>query len=104
MFREHPKVLVQDKPVNEESLTIQLDLTIPVLPEQIIEESVEQEPKDISLELDLSSQDSILMKDKSDNLNNNIINRYLVSSIFNLGTHLHGFENNVYWFAKRSMM
>ncbi|XP_052026212.1 heat shock factor protein 3 [Apodemus sylvaticus] len=72
---EHPKVLVQDKPVNEESLTIQLDLTIPVLPEQIIEESVEQEPKDISLELDLSSQDSILMKDKSDNLNNNIINR-----------------------------
>uniref|UniRef100_D0VYS2-2 Isoform 2 of Heat shock factor protein 3 n=1 Tax=Mus musculus TaxID=10090 RepID=D0VYS2-2 len=72
---EHPKVPVQDKPMNEESLTIQLDLTIPVLPEQITEESVEQEPKDISLELDLSSQDSILMKDKSDNLYNNIINR-----------------------------
>jgi hypothetical protein len=77
-------VPVQDKPMNEESLTIQLDLTIPVLPEQITEESVEQEPKDISLELDLSSQDSILMKDKSDNLYNNIINRYSVSSIFNL--------------------
>uniref|UniRef100_A0A8C6HUP3 Uncharacterized protein n=1 Tax=Mus spicilegus TaxID=10103 RepID=A0A8C6HUP3_MUSSI len=73
--KKHPKVPVQDKPMNEESLTIQLDLTIPVLPEQITEESVEQEPKDISLELDLSSQDSILMKDKSDNLYNNIINR-----------------------------
>ncbi|GAB1302986.1 Heat shock factor protein 3 [Apodemus speciosus] len=81
---EHPKVLVQDKPVNEESLTIQLDLTIPVLPEQIIEESVEEEPKDISLELDLSSQDSILMKDKSDSLNNNIINRDKMNDKMNM--------------------
>ncbi|XP_003752115.1 heat shock factor protein 3-like [Rattus norvegicus] len=72
---EHAEVSVQDKPTDEESLTIQLDLTIPVLPEQITQESVEQEPKDISLELDLSSQDSPLMKDDSDNLYNNIINR-----------------------------
>ncbi|XP_028630188.1 heat shock factor protein 3-like isoform X2 [Grammomys surdaster] len=72
---EHPLVSVQDKPMNEESLTIQLDLTIPVLPEQMTEESIEQEPKDISLELDLSSQDSILMKDKPDILYDNIINR-----------------------------
>ncbi|XP_034341770.1 heat shock factor protein 3-like [Arvicanthis niloticus] len=73
--REHPIMSVQDKPMNEESLTIQLDLTIPVLPEQITEESIEQEPKDISLELDLSSQDPILMKDKSDIFYDNIINR-----------------------------
>ncbi|XP_031221136.1 heat shock factor protein 3-like [Mastomys coucha] len=72
---EYPTVSVQEKPMNEESLTIQLDLTIPILPEQITEESVEPEPKDISLELDISSQDSIFMKDKSDNLYNKTINR-----------------------------
>ncbi|XP_005081206.1 heat shock factor protein 3-like [Mesocricetus auratus] len=70
-----PNVSVPDIPTNEDSLTIQLDLTIPFLQEQITKKSFEQEPKDMPLQLELSPQDSVLMEDKSDNLCNNIINR-----------------------------
>lgn len=78
--------------MNEDSLTVHLDLSIPFLEEKIIDESFEQEPEDINLESVLSSQDSGLMEDTSDILYNNIIYRYSVSSIFNLDVHLHGFE------------
>lgn len=83
---------VPDVPVNEDSMTIHLDLTIPFLQEEITDESFEQEPEDINLESVLSSHDSVLMEDTSDTLCNNIIDRYSVSSIFNLDVHLHGFE------------
>lgn len=83
---------VPDIPMNEESLTIQLDLTIPFFQEQITEECFVQDPKDFSLELELSPLDSILIAEQSDTLCNSIMNRYLVSSIFNLDVHIHGFE------------
>ncbi|ERE65149.1 heat shock factor protein 3 [Cricetulus griseus] len=82
-----PNVSVPDIPPNEDSLTIQLDLTIPFLQEQITKESFEQEPKDMSLQLELSPQDSILMEDRSDNLCNNTINRDEI--------HIHHTEGNL---------
>ncbi|KAL1766336.1 heat shock factor protein 3-like [Sigmodon hispidus] len=68
-------VPASDIPMNEDSLTIQLDLTIPFLQEKITEESLEQEPKDTPLELELSPKDSILVEDQSDTLCDNVINR-----------------------------
>ncbi|CAH6780175.1 heat shock factor protein 3 [Phodopus roborovskii] len=70
-----PNASVPVIPTDKDSLTIQLDLTIPFLREQITQESFEQEPKDMPLQLELSPQDSLLMEDKSDSLCNNIINR-----------------------------
>ncbi|XP_060231646.1 heat shock factor protein 3-like [Meriones unguiculatus] len=84
---KHPEVSVQNIPINEDSLTIQLDLTIPFLQEQTTEESSEQELKDISLELDHSSQDSVWMNDESDTLCNNILNRDT--------TYMHHTEDNL---------
>ena len=81
--------------MNEDSLTIHLDLTIPFLQEEITDESFEQESEDINLKSVLSSHDSVLVEDTSDTLCNNIIDRYSVSSIFNLDVHLHGFEKSV---------
>ncbi|XP_057616658.1 heat shock factor protein 3-like [Chionomys nivalis] len=69
-----PNVPASDILVNEDSLTLQFDLTIPFSQEKIIDESFEQEPEDINLESVLSSQDSVLMEDTSDTLCNNIIN------------------------------
>ncbi|CAO2623641.1 Heat shock factor protein 3 [Lemmus lemmus] len=87
-----PNVPVSDMPMNEDSLTLHLDLTIPVLQEKITDESFEWEPEDINLKSLLSSQDSDLMEDTSDTLCKNIVNRYSVSFIFNLDVHLHGFK------------
>ncbi|XP_036029853.1 heat shock factor protein 3-like [Onychomys torridus] len=70
-----PNVPILDIPMNEDSLSIQLDLTIPFFQEQITEECFVQDPKDFSLELELSPLDSILIAEQSDTLCNSIMNR-----------------------------
>ncbi|KAL6063366.1 hypothetical protein STEG23_021181, partial [Scotinomys teguina] len=69
-----PNVPVPDIHMNEDSLTIQLDLTLPLFQEQITEECFVQDPKGISLELELSPLDSILIAEQSNTLCNSIMN------------------------------
>ncbi|OBS81249.1 hypothetical protein A6R68_20544, partial [Neotoma lepida] len=69
-----PNVPAPDISMNKDSLTIELDLTIPFFQEQIPKKCFKQDPN-ISLEVELFPRDSILIAEQSDTLCNNIMNR-----------------------------
>uniref|UniRef100_A0A8C8ZW44 HSF-type DNA-binding domain-containing protein n=1 Tax=Prolemur simus TaxID=1328070 RepID=A0A8C8ZW44_PROSS len=86
---KEPEMSIQDVPMSEDSLDIDLDLVIPDFQGLMTMESFGQETKNGSLELVSSSQvnDPILTEDKSDTQCNTILNRDEM--------HMHCIEANL---------